>query len=395
LKDRERVPAERQVPVASESIDPTVLVNHDGELVDVLALLSEAGVGVIDRRGPPTGQDARTSWELVIATPKRIVKLAEMDAKHRAARVAIVDGASRTLRSMLQRMAIDFVVRRPVHPTALRLLLLRSLYRGPEKRSGGRVSVGAPVRVRCGFRSRPAVLADLSFRGCRLLSSHGADQDSKVTVRLPAELSGRRALSLKGRVKRCQPASGEAEGMFDIGVILEGLGASARSGVRAILETHAKGPAVLNNGRAPGGEPVRKVADSEVVGAPERRTSSRRPYDRRVTALADDATRVLLGRDISLGGMRVDPTAEIEQGDRFRLAIHVRARKEPLVVTARATRDDGDDGLVLEFEELTAESTEYLKKMINFIPILAARGDGDGVGVIVSEILERETEMGC
>jgi len=176
-----------------------VLVNHDGELVDVLALLSEAGVGAIDRRGS----------QLVIATPKRIVKLDEMDAKHRAVRLAIVDGASRTLRSMLQRMAIDFVVRRPVHPTALRLLILRSLYRGPEKRGGERVSIGAPVRVRCGFRNRPAVLADLSFRGCRLLSSHGAAQGSKVTVRIPAELGGRRALSLKGRVKRCQPTEGE------------------------------------------------------------------------------------------------------------------------------------------------------------------------------------------
>jgi hypothetical protein len=376
--------------VASESIDPTVLVNHDGELVDVLALLSETGVGAIDRRGPPTRQDAQTPWQLVIATPKRIVKLDEMDAKHRAVRVAIVDGASRTLRSMLQRMAIDFVVRRPVHPMALRLLLLRSLYRGPEKRGGRRVSIGAPVRVRCGLRKRPAVLTDLSFRGCRLLSSYGAAQDSKVTVHIPAELSGRRALSLRGRVKRCGPAGAEAKGMFDIGVILEALGASARSGVQAILESHAKGPAILNDGRALGGEPVQEVADSEAVGARERRTNPRRTYERHVIALADDATRVLLGRDISLGGMRVDPTSELEQGDRFRLAIHVRARREPLVVTARAMRDDGDDGLVLEFEELSAEATEYLQKMINFLPIMAAREDGGGVGVIVSEILERE-----
>jgi hypothetical protein len=378
--------------VASESIDPTVLVNHDGELVDVLALLSEAGVQAIERQGLPTRQDARTPWQLLIATPKRIVKLDEMDAQHRAVRIAIVDGASRTLRAMLQRMAIDFVIRRPVHPAALRLLVLHSLYRGPEKRGGGRVSIGAPVRFRCGFRNRPAVLADLSFRGCRLLSPHGAARGSKVTVRIPAELNSRRVLSLRGRVKRCGPAEGEAKGMFAIGVILEGLGASARSAVRAILEAHAKGPATLQGERVLGGGPVREAADSAELGARERRTGPRRTYDRRVIALADDATRVLLGRDISPGGMRVDPSSEIEQGDRFRLAIHVRARTEPLVVTARVMRDDGDDGLVLEFEDLSAEATEYLQKMISFLPILAARDEGDRVGVIVSEILERETE---
>lgn len=96
----------------------------------------------------------------------------------------------------------------------------------------------------------------------------------------------------------------------------------------------------------------------ELSGAPEawggeRRTDARRAYGHRVIALAEDATRVLLGRDISLGGMRVDPNPELGPGDRLRLAIHVRARSEPLVVSARVIRDDGEQGLVLEFQSLS------------------------------------------
>jgi type IV secretory pathway VirJ component len=61
-----------------------------------------------------------------------------------------------------------------------------------------------------------------------------------------------------------------------------------------------------------------------------------------------------------------------------------------LVVDSRVTRDDGEEGLVLEFENLSDQAHEYLKKMVSFLPILAA-GDDGGEGVIVSELLERKS----
>ena len=48
------------------------------------------------------------------------------------------------------------MVRRPFHPAALRALVVHSLYRGPEKRRSPRVNVGAPVRVKLGWRHREA-----------------------------------------------------------------------------------------------------------------------------------------------------------------------------------------------------------------------------------------------
>jgi len=101
---------------------------------------------------------------------------------------------------------------------------------------------------------------------------------------------------------------------------------------------------------------------------------------------------VLLGRDISLGGMRVDPNPAVAVGDELRIALHVRARRKPLVVCARVSRDDGEDGLVLRFGELSPAAEGYLRRMVGFLPILAVRTEGEeGAGVIVSEILERRS----
>ena len=106
-------------------------------------------------------------------------------------------------------------------------------------------------------------------------------------------------------------------------------------------------------------------------------------------ALGVEAARVLIGCDISLEGMRVDPHPDLSVGDELQIALHVRAREKPLVVRARVTRDDGEQGLVLQFYDLSQSSQAYLRRMVNFLPILAVREEGEeGAGIIISEILE-------
>jgi hypothetical protein len=103
-----------------------------------------------------------------------------------------------------------------------------------------------------------------------------------------------------------------------------------------------------------------------------------------------NATRVLMGRDISVGGMRVDPNPALSLDDELQIAIHVRAREEPLVVTARVTRDDHKRGLVLRFRDLSDGDRRHLQQMIGWLPILAMREDREeDLAMVVSEILER------
>ena len=171
-----------------------LLLVHDGELADVRRLLDEFGLGfreISARSGDP---GAYLAAGLVIATPQYLVDRVGAGDGSDAVRVAIMEGESRTLRSMLSRGGVDWIVRRPVHPAALQLLILHCLYNGPEKRKGTRVGMGVEVLVRSGWRGRRAILVEISERDCRLLSRHPVDVGARLKVRLPAEVVGRRAL---------------------------------------------------------------------------------------------------------------------------------------------------------------------------------------------------------
>ena len=181
---------------------PTCLLVHDGELEDVCALLRALGLAFDERRGRPDPVDEARCWDLLVSTPKRLL---EFDTNASAAppvRIAILAEESKTLRAMLHRAGIDLIVRRPVHPSALRLLILHALYRGPEKRRSLRVSVGAQVRFRAGLRRHSGILADLSVTGCRLIASRRPEQGREITIQIPTQVTGGRAFSVKGRVVR-------------------------------------------------------------------------------------------------------------------------------------------------------------------------------------------------
>ena len=136
----------------------SLLMLHDGELAALAPVIES--LGGIDRRGDPTDTDRGASWDLVIASAARMLDLHKALPDTCAVRIAVVDGESKTLRKLLNRVDTDLIVRQPVHPAALRLLILHALYHGPEKRRNSRVSIGIAVRVRVGLRRRTAILAE-------------------------------------------------------------------------------------------------------------------------------------------------------------------------------------------------------------------------------------------
>jgi hypothetical protein len=387
------------------------LLVHDGELADVCALLAELGLAYQERRGSPTREDEAHSWDLVISTPKRLLEFDSHTSRDQLMRIAILDKDSKTLRSMLQRAGVDLIVRRPVHPAAMRLLVLHSLYRGPEKRRSLRVSIGARVRIRAGLRRRAAVLADLSVTGCRLLASRMVERGSRLSLQIPAELDGGKGFSVSGTVVRTAPS--EFPNLEAIAVSFGRPSKRLATRLRDTVAMHSRGPAVLPEGddhvrlssaadlgpgpRAQTAAPPRVHSPPIPAHPPaparngERRANQRGAYSQHVIALGVEAARVLLGRDISLGGMRVDPHPDVSLGDELRIALHVRAREKPLVVNARIARDEGDEGLVLQFFSLSESTESYLRRMVNFLPILALREDGEEAGgIIVTEILDHQ-----
>ena len=403
--------------MGSDASSRDLLLLHDGELADVKALAESLGAQVIEATVP----DASIEWDVLVTTARYAKSERLGRARAKSVRIAVLDRNSRTLRTLMRRSGVDLVVRRPVHPTALRLLLVHSLYRGPERRSR-RVAVGAPVRFRAGLRRREAVLADLSLRGCLLLTRHGVRVGQGIVVWIPDPATDGRSFAVRGKIVRV--LAGDEPGFgVDFGKVARAIVPQLKAAVAAHLDGPAAGsretvsPAIARAQAAPAPTPdagstqpigyrdtgsvrrevVRAHTDfaggiaSDAASAEEgdeRRRASRHAYTgRRVVALGEQAARVLIGRDLSVGGMRVDRAPNLEPGQVLQLAIHVSAGETPLVVRAEILRDDGDRGFALRFCDLSTSAERYLTKMVGALPVLED-GGGQGHGLVVSEIID-------
>ncbi len=397
----------------------TLLLLHDGELADVKTLAESLGARVCEGTIP----DASIAWDVLVTTARYAKCDGLGGAREKSVRIAVLDRNSRTLRTLMRRSGADLVVRRPVHPTALRLLLLHSLYRGPERRSR-RVAVGAPVRFRMGLRKREGVLADLSLRGCLLLTRHRVRVGQGISVWIPDPATDGRSFAVRGTIVRTLSGErGESGFGVDFGKVAKEIVPHLKAAVAAHLDGPAAGsrevvsPALARAQAAPEAttpdagttQPILYTQPGSVrretvpapgnfergaasdsgtatEGSDERRRVARHAYTgRRVVALGEQAARVLIGRDLSVGGMRVDRAANLEPGQLLQLAIHVSAGETPLVVRAEIVRDDGERGFALRFCDLSTSAERYLTKMVGALPVLE-----QGDGLVVSEVIDRD-----
>ena len=115
---------------------PAVLLLDDGELDDVQTLLEEIRIPYGRVRGGAIAQRTPAPTRLLVATPRRVEAVALSEAVADAlVRIVVVGEESPSLRAKLREVGFDYLVRRPVHREALRLLLLHCLYTGQERRS--------------------------------------------------------------------------------------------------------------------------------------------------------------------------------------------------------------------------------------------------------------------
>jgi hypothetical protein len=458
-----------------------ILLAHDGELDDVRAMLSDLDVPLLECRRVPPDSCANHPWCLVIATPRLMLELVPEDTPDsRLVRIAIGDAESKTLRTALSRIDVDYFVRRPVHSESLRLLILHALYRGPEKRKAKRVSIGAPVRFRTALRRRSGILIDLSETGCRLQSEKPADPGLSIKVAVPKGRNLKSSINVDGTVIRLSRprGAGDNEGRL-MHIHFERVSTVLRLRLQRILKEFGSGPASMPDAPATDApsEDSESMEETAVVAPPEpppsevdqsaapqlededaalpaarkaerrtnrkadratdreteeaslptkfetprpdeqaslesverapiewmkdglepapkeRRTAPRRIFQRQVVALHADNSHVLMGRDLSPGGMRTDPNPSLAVGDKVTVALPLLPGHTPLVVKAVVARDDGDHGLLLLFRDVTEEAASYLRHNSNLLPISdTAFEDEEPAGVIVSEILDRQRE---
>ena len=343
-----------------------VLLIDDGELDVVRELLEELGVEHGQLAASKARRPVPLPHELLVSTASAALELqcrrTPSATAPRSVWIAFMSADSPEERSALQASGFDFIVRPPVHPAALRLLLRRALYGGEENRLVKRVAIGEPITCRVGLRRQRAVLAELSPRGCRLLCERELPFGARVRLRIPRHATGGRTLRLAGTVLRNTPGPGGGGQAGETAVALRFLPLSSkrRESLQQLLRNRIDGPAVL---RSPVAPPVEPAGASAVRPA-------RATYDGAVAALCEDGTHVLLGRDLSPGGIRVEPNAVLAVGDDIQLAIHGSSREEPFLVDARVVRDDGERGMALQFESLDPEARVRLESLIESLPAI-------------------------
>jgi hypothetical protein len=109
------------------------------------------------------------------------------------------------------------------------------------------VNVGAPVRVKIGWRQRAAMLVDLSVSGCRLITDRQAEPGDAIRLLMPPELASGKALALDARVVACTPSRDPALGRFVTMATFESINARTHAHLHAAVASHAE---VRRSGRA-------------------------------------------------------------------------------------------------------------------------------------------------
>jgi hypothetical protein len=456
-----------------------VLLQHGRELAEFSDLLSELAMPVDECTTGFPPRELLAGARIVIASGKRLLESGTPNLGLWPRTIAVIDDSSRTLVNHLNRIGVAMVIRRPIHPRALRLLLLHEIYHGPERRVRRRVLIGHPIRISSGLFRPHATLLELSPTDARIELVNAPKVGSKIRILLGKELTKNKPVKLHAKIIRSTQASNNNDrDESEIAVAILDAKRHAKT-IKAVLDRFALSPAkwktkqphtepksqrtasaprveVADNGISRSLPPTRTPsirsevepeidapstdgntahegmvsssrigtvtidpaipdgidclstdpASNDIADEPpknsddsdERRCDVRIPYDQRVVALGEEAARVLVGRDLCAGGMRIAATSSVAVGDVLRVALHGGTQSEPLVVLASALRDDGDDGLVLTFDDLSETQREQLDKIIaGGLPVHAnndALEDAAAMGeaIVVAEVLETVTQ---
>ena len=267
-------------------------------------------------------------------------------------------------------------------------------------------------------------MEELSENGCCLRIAEPAAVGTPVIVKLPPELCSGTELTLAGYTTEAVSAKKRNRGQgYCAIVVFQDLEPEARAQLQAILDGEVLGTNItplgptlepVEGGAAEITTPVVVEADSAMdpaadaelgtAGPSDRRAESRRAYGKRVsllepvapprqrshgTFLDPSAPDLLLGRDLSPTGLRVDPHPDLVIGKHVTLALY--GGDEPLQLEAQVVHL-ALGGFGLQFESLSDEQRVALDRLcdhLSELESLEAKG-GMGNGIVVSRLIHQD-----
>jgi hypothetical protein len=338
-----------------ESEIPRVALLDDGELDDVRATLRAIGVAHCDARRATIGE----AVPILLSTPARARSLSagrgEAPPHHLHAVIGTPAEASGA--------PCDLELVRPIETGVLRLLTRRpELAASRERRLSTRVALHTPVWVTVGDDRREVTISRISIGGCGLVSPALLRTGARVSIELPPELSAPRRLVLSGEVLGSRElATGDGE-TFDVSVAFRALDLVDRVTLRALMARHSIDYRPRTEGSSGRGD--RSLLE-RMSPPKDRRRAQRRRFRQRVMGVQGGLAIVLLARDLSSGGLRIEPNERLSLGDALKVAVFGAFDTAPLLAPAVVERGDEAEGWYLRFGPLDDAVEDRLEALID------------------------------
>ncbi len=301
---------------------PRVALLDDGELDDVRAALRALGVAHCDARRATIGE----AVPILLSTPGRARALADGCGEH-----AVIGSGEQASGA-----PCDIELVRPIESSVLRLLTRRhDLAATRERRLSTRVALSTPVWVTVGDDRREVTVSRISIGGCGLISPALLRTGARIEIELPPELSAPRRLQLRGEVLGSREvATGDGDA-FDVSVAFCSLDLVDRVTLRALMARHAIDFRPATEGTSQRGD--RSLRERVLPRARDRRRSARRRFQQRVMGVHGGIAHVLLARDLSRGGLRIEWNERLAVGDALKIAVFGALDAAPLLAPVAAS----------------------------------------------------------
>jgi len=403
---------------------PSVLLLDDGELDHVHRMLKRLGADYVRLQNRQIRRAVEKPRDLLISSCERTLEMPELESSEdtplEPVWVCVHGQDFLPLRERLRELGVHFLVHAALDQESLRLFLLQLLYRGPNQRKQLRLPLGD--RIECGMvdaELEVGKLVDLTPGMGRIISPSAAEPGAIMRILLPEALGGKEKLELQGPVLRsaeCESRAGEPA--FSILVRFDSLEGEARAQVDRLVSGEQIGTRVtplaerplrdpeaytpepsaeipLREPEAHTPEPSAEVQEpptqEEAAPATSLQRHPRWQYYRRVDVLDfddRDASQTALGRDLSLGGVRITGHSELEVGAEVTLALYSGPREEPVVLEATVLRDDGEGGVALVFNSVSDSQMREIERICSNLPPLESlsKGGEEPERVVVAQV---------
>jgi hypothetical protein len=248
-----------------------------------------------------------------------------------------------------------------------------------------------------------------------------------IAIKIPAETVGGKALKLCGKVLRSTPnAAHSGNERTALGVILKDITPATQKILVDLCERWSESPPMLSRSErrqvatpvvethdegVPTSKPQVEVSDTHAEGPSEtvaegstttklqdsssaeaqdsssveaKRSTGRGVFEQEIVQIDEEArvVQALLGRDLSVDGIRVVRQLGLVPGNKLRLALFDTSQQEPLILNAEVSKDDGGSGLFLHFVDLSPEMTARVEEIVARLPAIESidpHGDAEVV----------------